>query len=82
MLATPAEFEDLWNAAIKQDLVDSEDKKLFVFVSTAEADSVCALHILQVRCQLNRQTASIQRVLRCDPCCAVVSILKRAVLRG
>ena len=48
MLATPAEFEDLWNAAIKQDLVDSEDKKLFVFVSTAEADSVCALHILQV----------------------------------
>ena len=49
MLATPAEFEDLWNAAIKQDLVDSEDKKLFVFVSTAEADSVCALHILQVR---------------------------------
>ena len=48
MLATPSEFEDLWNAAIKQDLVDSEDKKLFVFVSSAEADSVCALHILQV----------------------------------
>ncbi len=50
MLATPSEFEDLWNAAIKQDLVDSEDKKLFVFVSSAEADSVCALHILQVWC--------------------------------
>ena len=54
MLATPSEFEDLWNAAIKQDLVDSEDKKLFVFVSSAEADSVCALHILQVCRRANK----------------------------
>lgn len=34
--------------AIKQDIYDSEERKLSIFVSVLEPDSVCALRILQV----------------------------------
>ena len=57
MIVGPDSFEGLWNEAITADLADSEDKKLLVFVSTAEADSVCAIHILQVG-YLANETAS------------------------
>ncbi len=33
--------------AIKQDIYDSEERKLSIFVSVLEPDSVCALRILQ-----------------------------------
>ena len=49
MKVKPELYDKMWNDVVQQDLADSEDKKLFVFVSTAEADSVCAVHILQVR---------------------------------
>ena len=35
--------------AIKQDIYDSEERKLSIFVSVLEPDSVCALRILQAR---------------------------------
>lgn len=34
---------------IKSDFPSSEDKKVIVFVSAADCDSVCALRILSVR---------------------------------
>lgn len=49
MLVAPSQFEELFDGALLEDLASSEDKKLLVFVSTGEADSVCATRILQVR---------------------------------
>jgi hypothetical protein len=49
MLVEPNHFEELFDGALRDDLASSEDKKLVVFVSTGEADSVCATRILQVR---------------------------------
>ncbi len=49
MLVAPSQFEELYDGALREDLASSEDKKLLVFVSTGEADSVCATRILQVR---------------------------------
>ena len=49
MLVEPTQFEELFDGALRDDLASSEDKKLVVFVSTGEADSVCATRILQVR---------------------------------
>lgn len=49
MLVEPNQFEELFDGALRDDLASSEDKKLVVFVSTGEADSVCATRILQVR---------------------------------
>lgn len=48
MLVAPGQFEELFDGALREDLASSEDKKLLVFVSTGEADSVCATRILQV----------------------------------
>lgn len=48
MIVGPDKFEELWERGIKADLTESEDKKLLIFVSSTEADSVCAVHILQV----------------------------------
>jgi hypothetical protein len=52
MLVEPGHFEELFDGALRDDLASSEDKKLVVFVSTGEADSVCATRILQVRVSL------------------------------
>ena len=49
MIVGPDKFEELWERGVKADLAESEDKKLLIFVSSTEADSVCAVHILQVR---------------------------------
>lgn len=51
MLVAPGQFEELFDGALREDLASSEDKKLLVFVSTGEADSVCATRILQTICR-------------------------------
>lgn len=56
----PGQFEELFDGALREDLASSEDKKLLVFVSTGEADSVCATRILQVRVEGMRARISDQ----------------------
>lgn len=51
MLKEPHEYEALFQE-VKADLQNSEEKKVLIFVSTSECDSVCAVRILQVRLQL------------------------------
>lgn len=47
MLREPHEYEALFQQ-VKADLQNSEEKKVLIFVSTTECDSVCAVRILQV----------------------------------
>lgn len=50
MLLERPQFREAFHGAVRDDALDNEaDKKLLVFVSTAEADSVCAVRILSVR---------------------------------
>ena len=50
MLLERPQFREAFYGAVRDDALDNEtDKKLLVFVSTAEADSVCAVRILSVR---------------------------------
>ena len=50
MLLERPQFREAFYGAVRDDALDNEaDKKLLVFVSTAEADSVCAIRILSVR---------------------------------
>lgn len=62
MLVAPSQFEELYDGALREDLASSEDKKLLVFVSTGEADSVCATRILQVRATPPNAFAALNRV--------------------
>jgi hypothetical protein len=48
MIIHKGQFGQLYEG-IKSDFPSSEDKKLIVFVSAADCDSVCALRILSVR---------------------------------
>jgi hypothetical protein len=48
MLLVPKDFRQAFLGAVRNDALDNEiQKTLLVFVSAAEADSVCALRILQ-----------------------------------
>ncbi|EIE25746.1 CDC45-like protein [Coccomyxa subellipsoidea C-169] len=47
MLKEPHEYEALFQE-VKADLQNSEEKKVLIFVSTSECDSVCAVRILQL----------------------------------
>lgn len=50
MLLEPTAFREAFLGAVRNDALDNEvQKALLVFVSSAEADSVCAIRILQVR---------------------------------
>ncbi len=52
MLLERPQFRDAFYGAVRNDALDNGlDKKLLVFVSTGEADSVCAFRILQVSCR-------------------------------
>ena len=44
-------LQDLDNIykSIKEDCFNNEEKKVYIFVSALEVDSVCALRILQVK---------------------------------
>lgn len=53
MLKEPHEYEALFQQ-VKADLQNSEEKKVLIFVSTSECDSVCAVRILQVRLHVLR----------------------------
>lgn len=50
MLTEPNEYGALFQQ-IKADLQNSEEKKVLIFVSTSECDSVCAVRVLQVGMQ-------------------------------
>ena len=52
MLVPPERFVDLYEN-IKGDTYVSDERKVRIFVSTAQADSVCALRVLTVRMQLS-----------------------------
>jgi hypothetical protein len=47
MLKQPDEYEALFQE-VKADLQSSDEKKVLIFVSTADCDSVCAVRLLQV----------------------------------
>jgi hypothetical protein len=57
MIIFPEQYVPLYEA-VKADYHASEDRKVLVFVSAGEADSVCAVRILQVR---ERGTAGVGR---------------------
>ena len=48
MLVEPAGYEALFQE-LRADLQATDEKKILIFVSTAECDSVCAVRTLQVR---------------------------------
>lgn len=48
MIIFPEQYVQLYEA-VKADAYASDDRKVVVFASAGEADSVCAVRILQVR---------------------------------
>ena len=48
MLISPLDFVQLYDT-IKQETFDSAERKVTIFVSTSECDSVCAVRLLQVK---------------------------------
>lgn len=60
MLLVPKDFRQAFLGAVRNDALDNEiQKTLLVFVSAAEADSVCALRILQAICRSEHMYISI-----------------------